>query len=508
MTTPILDLQGIKTLYKVGMDYARNNYSSVFYTKQNDLCDYQLKLVDQATDLTTLMNAVSIPNRTWSTCFNAPKNLCCGCELSKTGIQFGVGTIEWYFFYGTAENYVFNLSFFKQEIAPPQVVTIDPSEAVRWNIVGGYGTINPPAWYAINSEYIYMKYTQPTYSTFSLQGSGNNINATLSSPNPMQFACNLQFNDSTNTQRTFSFVLNANTQPSPAFPKSCLCGLGLGTMYYSYTDMNVNFIADGKTSTGKGWLDHQLIKNGTVTGWYNQSLETVSNIFNKKKSPGWLWTSIQDNETGLQYMLVYFFNKKYYQDSISLNDDIQVTILNEYNKGVTNFSPEYISDFSMQMTETVNIPSMNINLPSSYKITLPGGKKVILKTVASPNVYTNVNASYECPSALFDSTGTKQIGTGLIEANVYFTNEVYAQRMIKFAGGDTTDQTSLNIVLDSLENKQTTWQKFLAIITALIPVWLIITLIFFVFYKKKDMLIKTVISIGLYLVLMKLVKNT
>ena len=508
MSNPLLDLQGIKDLYKKGMDYARNNYSSVFYPKQNDLCDYQLKLVDQAQDLTTVMNAIFIPNRTWSTCFNAPKNLCKGCEISKTGIQFGIGTTEWYFFYGTAQNYVFNLSFFKQEIAPPQVVDIDPSEAVRWNIVGGYGTIDPPTWYSINSEYIYMKYEQPSYSTFSLKGSGNNITASLNSPFPMQFSCDIEFKDSTNTQRSFSFSLAANTAASPNFPNSCLCGLGLGTMYYSYTDTLLSFTAEQKTNIGKGWIDHQLVKKGTPKGWYYQGLETFANIFNKKKSGGWLWTSIQDQESGLQYMLIHFFDQKYYQDSVSLNNSIGVSIVNEYDRGITHFSPEDISDFEMKMTETVNIPEIGINLPKSYNITLPGGKKVILKTVAMPNVYTSVTASYECPAALFDSTGTTQIGTGLIEANIYFDNETFAKRLIGYSGGDTTDQNSVNIVLSGIQNNQTNWQKFLSIIVTLIPLWLIIIFIFFVFYKKENRLIKSVISIGLYLIIMETVKNT
>jgi len=322
-SVPQLSLQQLKDLYAKGMAHARKKFSSAFYPKYDKLCDYQLKLVSQAKDLTTMMNAVWIQNPVWSTAFIAPKPLCAGCELGHTAIQFGVGTIEWYFFYGISGDYVYNISFFKQEIAPQEVVDSvisDRSEAVRWNVVGGCGLISTQSWYPIQSEYIYMKYTQPTYSTFSLVGAGNNITVNLQSNPPLQFSFDITYNSPDNKPHSLSVGTQARTGPTPNFPNSCECGLGLGTMYYSYTDMTAVAVIDGGTAglNGTAWMDHQLIKGGIPDNWYWQAVETVGNVLSPKKSAGWLWTTIQDYESGLQYMFVHGFGSKFYQDDISI----------------------------------------------------------------------------------------------------------------------------------------------------------------------------------------------
>jgi len=505
-SVPQFNLQQLKDLYKQGMNHARNKFSSVFFSKDDKLCDYQLQLADKATDLTTLMNVISMNNNTWASSFGSPKAICTGCELQKTGIQFGVGDSEWYFLYGIAGNYSFNLSFFKQEIAPPEVVetvTDDRNEAVRWCILGGFGTINPKVWYSIPAEYIYLKYVQPTYSTFSLSGSGKFVSSALFQTTiPMQFQATLDFTDSENKSHNLTVFMTSNTPPVADMPNSCACSVGLGTLYYSYTDMNVSVTTEMGSGTGNGWIDHQLLKTGWAKGWYNQALQSVVSILSDSVSSGWLWFAVQDYESGLQYMLTHLFGKKFYQDDIHLNENIDMQLINVYKEGVTYFTPDEVSmassDLKVQMIETILVNG--INMPSKYSITLPGGKQVILALASAPNIFPVPHAPYECPAYLYDSTGTKIIGVGLIEANYYFTNKVFAQRIITASGGNPEDTSQVNIVLNGILPKQTFWKNSLSFLAVLIPLWIIIGIAIFVLYRKDKRRIRLMLSLVLVLI--------
>jgi hypothetical protein len=507
--TSVLDLNGIKELFKKGMNYARDKFSSPFYSKNDALCDYQLSLVNKATDLTTLMSAVTLPNYVIGNCFHPPKPICDGCELSNSSFHFGMGSIEWYFIYGIYGNYGVNISFTKQEIAPPHVVDIDPSEAVRWLIGGGFGIVGGE-WYNIQQEYIYMKYSKTNDYTFSLSGSGNKISATLE-VNGMNIIVILTFKDKNNINHSISLTLSANTPASPNSPGSCgECKGGLGVLYYSYTNMNMVISnVDGSavqpgTQKSNGWVDHELIKSSIGNTWYFQSVVTFLKLLYKTSSNGWLWFAIQDNQTGLQYMLVHHFGNKTYEDDILGNPDqnIPMDTVNVYKDGLTHFSPTEKSmnykDLDVRLADTVTVNGLK--LPSKYKITLPGGKKVILQNACAPNVCNNPFKPYENPAYLYDLDGNV-IGTGLIEANFYLRNEQIALNLVSAAGGNITDPNEINIVLSGMVPVQSGSQKFLGVLYALLPVWILLGICFFVFYKKDDRYKRAAISLVFLLVL-------
>jgi len=493
MSGPVLDLNGIKNLYAQGVAYVKKKNSSPLFTKEDKYLDYVSSLVNKATDLTTLMSAIWMSNysKYWSSSFNAPKNVPSDKLLQHTGIQFGYGGQGWYFFSGVAETVTYNLTFFRVEIAPPQVVAdagIDPSEAVRWWVLGGYGTIpapnSPSVWNSIASELIYMKYTQNSSSTFTLTGSGNNVGATISSSVPMTF--NLDLNWKNTSNHTMQIVMNALAPPSPNFLNACQCGFGLGNWYYSYTNMNVQVsVENGKVQTGRGWVDHELIKPGIANNYTMQALQVLTNT---SASPGWLWFSIQDDQTGLQYMFSHPFGKQVYADGVKLNQNITADIVNVYKDGATYINPTRTdmdqADLKIQMIETVSVPSLGLNLPSKYNITLPGGKEVVLEIATAPNVYTSTFASYETPAILYD-TMQNRIGQGLIEANFYLDNPTLAKRYIIAAGGDPNDSDQYNLVLNTLDGKPSGWQKFLALMIVLIPFWLLLLALVFILHKKS-----------------------
>ncbi len=502
-------LQNIKNLFIEGMAYARKKYKSILYDPCHDLCDYQIKLVNQATDINTVMNAIWLGNLNyvWSSSFNAPQPICSGCELAHTQIQFGVGPVEWYFLYGTHGNLCYNLTFFKLEIAPPKVIkkhindgSLSLENSVMWNVLGGFGTIpssgQAPVWNSIQSEWISMIYETKSYSTFVLQGSGQNINVTLQSITPMTFDVVLTFKDTAGINHEFNTSMSALTPPLPNVANSCECGYGLGSFYYSYPSMSCVIKADGNTSpnSGFGWIDHQLIKNGIANSLYGQSLQTLSSIINKNVSGGWLWTTIQDNETSIQYMFTHFFAKKFYQDDIMLNNNISASMVNVYKKGVANFNSNDseidTSDFSMTMTKTVLSPYTNMNMPASYNIILPGGKKVVLSISTAPNVYPTAFAPYETPALLYDENG-HVIGQGLIEANFYFDNNTMVSRLIDFAGGNSKNSSEVNTVMNALNRRQSMFQKFLGLIIVLMPLIVLLGCLLFIFKFRKEKITKT-----------------
>lgn len=489
-------LQQLKDLYTAGMRYAMDHFSSPFYDKNTDLCNYQIKLANNATDLTMLMNVVSMSNQTFGSAFDDPKSICTGCELGYTGIQFGVGSIGWYFIYGIAGDYVFNVTLMRCDIAPPQVLNgVKRSDAVAWNIGGGYGKVNGP-FYSLSNEFIQMEYDETSYSTFTLKGTGDAVNCDFGTIVPMQFYLNLTFTDSNAAKHTISVTMNCNTRPLNNYPGACLCGPGAGTFYYSYTDVDCTFTESGSaTVQGKAWIDHQLMKFGPLNSLYLSALQTAQRTLSPIETSGWLWFSLVDTETGLQYMLFHAL-KKFYTNAISVNDELSVDMCNVYKEGAAYIYPTAqdmnYKDAKITLLDTFN--SNGINLPAKYRIVLPGGKVVIAKIASSPNIYTDSYASCENPGYLWDSTETSITGICLLEANWYMTNKQVATRLLINSGG-VTDDSSVSLLVKGIENPQTVWQKFLAFAIVLFPLFVLVFILYYVFRKNDDRLRRVAISV-------------
>lgn len=483
----VLDLQGVKDLYKKGVKYAKDNYSSIFFTRDDELFDYQLTLVDHAKDLNTVMNTIWLPNQTWQNSFKPPQPICSGCELSHTGMQFGVGHLEWYFFSGVTESYTFNICFFKHEIAPPDVVDIDPSEAVRWIIQGGYGD-RGGTWHSLPPEWLYLKYNKLSYSTFTLEGGNDKISAKLSSLKPMNFEIELNFDN-----QNIKISTSANTPPLPNFKDACACSQDLGTFYYSYPDNDVTFYKDNNISNGKGWIDHQLTKNGVPKSIYIQALIASLNL--QSKSAGWLWTIIQDFTTDTQYMLIYFFGKKYYSESVELDKIIDFQVVNVYKDGTVDNSP--VHKPQIKMIETFN--HRGINLPKKYSVKFPHNRQAYLEIASNPNIYTMNVESYETPAILYDDKGDI-IGSGLIEANVYYDNDYFAKNLLKFVNGSLD---KLDLIKNSIVKPFKLYQKILGFFVILLPLWMVIITAVFIL-KGKQRSPRIGLSIAIFLILLAL----
>jgi hypothetical protein len=477
-------------------------------SNESDLCDYQINLAQKAQDLNTLMNAIFISNsnKPFVSYFKNPKEICTGCELANTKVHFGHGSVGWYFIFGIAGNLCFNFSFYRQEIAPPKIVeeeNIDPSEAVRWNVSGGFGTIGAnPVWYSSQGEWMYLKYIENSYSSFSLIGSSDTGNTSVNFfTDAMSFNITVNFVDTNQTKHALNMQLKGNTPPLGNYPNSCqYCFYDIGNFYYSYTDMDVIIKADNlpeQSASNSGWVDHQFLKNSYAT---NLSLRAMSILFKYKQQNGWLWFAVQDKETGIQYMFNVFYDDTY--SDIKLNKKLSIDMINVYREGVVHYKPTNTA-YSYKDCEIILLETVNTaygNLPSKYSITLPGGKKTILKIATAPNIYENIAIkSYETPAYLYDQSEQNIIGTGLIEANLYLSRDTLTKNFISLAGGNSSNADEYNIIYDVLSNKISTYHKFLAVLVLLFPIFILFFAILFTFYKKENIKPRLCISIVLLL---------
>jgi hypothetical protein len=492
----ILNLEDLKKYFIEGLEESKK-FSSIFYPTNKTLSDYQISLAKKSTSLNTFMNTVFMGsiNGAWINMFDAPKSICDGCELENTKIHFGVGTTGWYFLCGTAGDIGFNFNIMRQEIVPPKISKkygLDKSETVRWCISGGFGKIGDTVFYNTLSDWIYMKYTQYSETTFKLSGSCPTTDLTFETIKPMTFNFTLNFVDTTGKTHNINILLSGNSSPEGNYPNSCqVCQDGIGNFYYSYTDMDIIVTADsGKTQYGKktGWIDHQFWKSSYVKGVYSQALVYLLNSISNRINNGWLWFAIQDVESNTQYMLTHHYIKNY--SEINKGDNLDTDMVNVYRNGVAYYNPTKVDmdsgDLNIILTETIQVSGVNISLPSSYNITLPGGKKVVLKICTAPNVYLgSAIASYETPALLYSEDGKTVIGSGLIEANMYLEKDVLAKRFISLAGGNPDDRSEYNTVYNAMDSKKSFGKLLLAFIIVFIPLWIIITLIVFVVKEKE-----------------------
>jgi hypothetical protein len=155
------------------------------------------------------------------------------------------------------------------------------------------------------------------------------------------------------------------------------------------------------------------------------------------------------------------------------------------------------SDAKIKVQEMINIPNLQIDLPSRYDMVLPGGKRVFLTIASTPNILTGPAAAYETPAILSTPTG-KIIGQGLIEANLYLDNDTLALRYTIAAGGG---ENEYKIISSQVSRKHTSWQKLLALMIVVFPLILLLFAIGFIFYRKDKRKERVMISLATALII-------
>ena len=493
----MLTLANLKKLFKDGMDYANQN-SSWFYPPIDDLDEIQNDLVQKATDLTTMVSAVRITNPNIGAAYWTPKPVCDNCMLKNSQPLWGQAPIGWYFFVGNFGNMAYCITFFRIEIAPPQVFKgQNRGDAAVWLIGGGYGS--QTQWNVLPYEYIQMKYTPLTYSTFTLVGTGSKYfgDCYLKSTTPMAYTFSVDYKDQKGVSHSVQATQQSLTPPQQAALNGFILGIlpGMGSLYWSYTDMDVTFVVNGSVhNNGKGWMDHQNLKLANPTGLIqgstrlSQVLYTVGKTLAKPSIVGWTWMFIQDMESGIQYMLSTELPKNYHSVPSSFKPGLVLPtarICNIYKEGVPYNNPGACNDVRIEVSKVQIVGGHPY--PLEYNITLPGGKQVVSRAVYGLNLFPNgPQVSCESPGVVFDKTGTKKIGYSILEINGPLTFAEMGMQSLVLAGGDIKSQTSMNAIEKGQKGYQPTNRKVVAWLITLLPFIIFVLLIILIFVGKKN----------------------
>jgi hypothetical protein len=492
----MLSLTQLKKLFKDGLDYANKN-SSWFYPPIEDLDELQNSLVQSAPDLTTLMSAVRIPNPNIGAAFWTPKPVCDNCLLKNTQPLWGQANTGWYFFVGNFGKMVYCITFFRLEVAPPQVFKgQNRGDAVTWLIGGGYGT-SVQDWSVIPYEYVQMTYVPLTYSTFTLEGKGTKYieSCSLKTITPMTFTFSIDYTDAKGAKHSIQTSQQSLTPPQAAAPNAFLFNVpNIGSLYWSYTNMDVTSVINGVAySKGKGWMDHQNLKISNPTGFFRgtshlaQVVATVGKTITGPKITGWTWMFIQDQESGIQYMFSTALPKNYHSTPSSFKPGLvlpKASVCNVYKDAVPLNNPSNCSDLRIEVTKTQTVGGHPY--PLEYHITLPGGKEIISRAMHGLNLFVNgPSVSCESPGLVYDKTGKKTIGYSLLELNGPLTFAETTAQLIGLSGAKPTD-ASVSAIDKGVKGYQPMSRKVVAWIITLLPLALFILFIILIFVWKQQ----------------------
>jgi hypothetical protein len=219
-------------------------------------------------------------------------------------------------------------------------------------------------------------------------------------------------------------------------------------------------------------------------------------VISPSPSGGWLWTTVIDYESGIQYMLVYYFHQ-FYQDTVKLGDKIKPQIVNEYKQGVVYQNRKA----EMVLEEVYTDDLYGINLPQKYRITLPGGKVVVLKKCTTgSNRYPIPPAPVENIGFVYNENEDTIIGGGVLEANLWLNNKQISQNYAQSVSF-VNSSPPLSLILKGFENKPNVGYKILAFLYVLLPLWIITVILVITFCKKEGRTSRFIVSCVVFILL-------
>jgi hypothetical protein len=412
-----------KALFVEGLDYA-NKHASFFAAPNKELSEFQTLAATTATDMNQFMTAVTLRNGAWMNSFDAPKSI----KYPSTNFAIGEGHTETYMVVGTFDDFAFLFCPARMEVAPPAVVSKwldDPSQAVVWNLFGGFGfrtgVRGGGKWTPFPFRWLQGDYTSKADGfLLSVREGDMTINCELRDRD--WFSFDVKFGTTVLSGR-----VKALGPPLPMSKNGCFsCGTyGLQSKYYQRTDCAVN--ADLQLDTesfrfrnGHGWIDHQsyYVAPGRSLA---RNLMGNSLLILYKQKLSWLWMYVQDRHTSTQYMIVQPINPHKFKEG-----NVYKASCNVYNTNRVQFN---VKGAKVRVGKTVI--DRDFNYPIEYYVTLPSQKQVTLRALYGYGAHPNATRidSWEMPAVLFDAQ-EREIGSGLIELNGTTPDDVHAKRLI------------------------------------------------------------------------------
>lgn len=419
----VTSLPDLKRLFVKGLDYA-NERATFFIPANRGLTDFQKLAAQEAKDINEFMTAVMLTNSAWQNSFDRPLPL---RDYAKaTHFKFGEGDKEWYFIVGIFEEMAFVFCLFRLDIAAPAVVRTmfkDPSQAVVWNLWGGFGFRDTQTWTQFPFEWLQGPYQNRIGSSFSMALS--NVAGDFKVDFAMTQNHIFEFTVAYGSTK-LSATVTASGPPLPMAPHGCLfCGnYGLQSKYFSRSHCDVEATLNDRTFTdGHGWIDHQSFLVGQGDSTINNILGNSTRVIYKVQL-AWLWMYVQDLTTDTYYMMY----KAVRPDQFKSGKKYKLSC---------NIYKTKSMQFDVKGAELIVGPTSryeDFDYPLEYHLTLPSKQKVILRASYGVGAFPNAARidSWEVPAVLLlDSPEQEELGYGIVELNGVTPQKTQMQRVIK-----------------------------------------------------------------------------
>lgn len=301
--------------------------------------------------------------------------------------QFGQGDSGWYFTYFSFGDVTMTFVVFRLPVVSPAVSKkhgLNMDETCVYLLTGFlnskegpylpihfFAPANPPPQSPSPQPYCYYKCVGN--STMELQAVGPGGETVSWSGNPSLNQMTLKIKTSTidvdvTTSSGVDKVWNGEGGCSPA------CIAGTGSLYWSYTDMDVQGTVQGKKMKGtrNGWFDHQW-KNSQRPGmWLLRLIDNLAHIGSPPTPLKWNWFTIQLPEC--QYMIFVGYSENPVRGKV-------------YKAGFAN---KYVGSNRTNVKATVvvekNTVFEGISFPTQVRIQVDGQTFTLINEYKHPNI--------------------------------------------------------------------------------------------------------------------------
>jgi hypothetical protein len=309
------NLETLKKAFGLTLEHIRNN-GSILQPSDNNQIDILEETLNSTTTLDQLAGLCLMPIKNRNIGMKPIESLN-NSPLFTTSLQFGQATLEWYFMYGNCGSFSYNFIIFCIPTCIPSIANelgIKGQDGYIYSLTGGYGS-NNGEWITIPLSYFQAIYNSPTQSTFSFEG-------VLDQNNPIK-KCSFTSNEVGNFDLDVRWIdkilgvvgiksnMKSRLAPYLNGPDGCVpCISGVGTLYWSYTNMNIQSTVGNELSgSGIGWFDHQWMQTGHLQSETLASLQNIENLITTPKPIRWFWITIQDYTTQEQYMVIVYIDE-------------------------------------------------------------------------------------------------------------------------------------------------------------------------------------------------------
>lgn len=362
----------------------------------------------------------------------------------STIFQFEQGNMGWYWGYATYPSASIMFYVMRADIANKDIrdkLKLKIGEGTVYYVSAGVGIDGE--WHYTDYEVMQGMYIASTPSTFAFGGKTDNLDCHFMSSKLGQFQLTINWVDKDGNK--FGFDTEFFSQISPYFnmPNGCApCLLGLGTMYWSYTQLyfrntTITFKGVDKNpgEVGVGWMDRQW---GGDPG-KSRIVNMMNSINRTKQNVGGLGRYVWINlhlPGNIQYMAWSF-----------VDPDLVIKEGVTYKKSYANLysthlrEPKWLTDAKITIKKTWTQPDTNTVYPIVYEVIVSdadGNKHtyIVDSQKYGKTVTIDPSSNYHWAGSATVSENGKEVGTGFMEANQFDTEKQYYQNVLKAAGID------------------------------------------------------------------------